>query len=58
MSRVIVWLPVLAVKRYFPKRVIQQGAAWPAAMTVENAPSRNSPPSFECASVITALPSG
>ena len=36
-------LPVLAVKTYLPTRVIQHGAAWPAAMMAVNAPFRNRP---------------
>ena len=51
-------LPVLATKTYFPALVIQHDAACPAAMTDANEPSRNRPSWFECASVISAVPSG
>ena len=33
-KRLIVWLPVLALNKYFPSLVIQHGAAWPALVTV------------------------
>src|SRR5437867_13096156 len=58
MSLLIVLLPVLAVKTYLPARVVQQGAAWPAAIAVLKTPSRNNPSWDECARVISAVPSG
>jgi hypothetical protein len=58
ISRLIVLLPVFAVNTYLSARVDQQGAAWPAAMTFEKAPSRNNPSWLECASVMNAVPSG
>jgi hypothetical protein len=42
-SRLIVRLPVFAVKTYFPALVIQHGAACPALITSANPPLRNSP---------------
>ena len=57
IRRLIVLLPVFAVKTYFPTLVIQQGALWPASMTDVNAPFRKSPSWLECASVMTAVPS-
>ena len=42
IRRLMVLLPVFAVKTYLPALVIQQAAAWPASMTDVNAPSRNS----------------
>ena len=58
IKRLMVLLPVFAVKTYFPALVIQQGAAWPASMTAVKAPLRNSPSWLECANVMTAVPSG
>src|SRR5258706_358906 len=58
IKRLIVLLPVLAVNTYFPTRVVQQSASWLAPTTDLNAPSRNSPAWLECASVMTAVPSG
>src|SRR4029079_17408276 len=51
-------LPVLATKTYLPAVVIQHDAVCPAAMTDANEPSRKRPSWFECASVISAVPSG
>ena len=57
ISRLSVRLPVLATKTYLPSRVIQQDAACPAATTDANAPLRKSASWFECASVMSAVPS-
>ena len=57
-KRLIDRLPVLATKTYLPARVIQHEAAWPAATTDANEPLRNRPSWFECASVMSAVPSG
>ena len=51
-------LPVLATNTYLPALVIQHDAVCPAAMTDANEPSRKRPSWFECASVISAVPSG
>src|SRR5262250_1323319 len=58
IRRLIVRLAVFATNTYLPARVAQHEAAWPAATTDVNAPSRNNPSWFECANVITAVPSG
>src|SRR6478752_2706136 len=58
IRRLIVRLAVLATKTYLPTRVIQHEADWPAATIDVNAPSRNNPSWSECASVMSAVPSG
>ena len=58
ITRLMVRLAVLATKTYLPTRVIQHEAAWPASTAAVNAPSRNNPSWFECASVMSAVPSG